>query len=148
MAAPPRSGYGALPTATRPLDAVHGEIATTTVVDTSILLGVSDAPNCALRPVGPGHMIAVELEDGTTIYAFGRSSVLARDAAGAPDSHWQSVAESSLAGAGGDLRAALTGLPGARLIHEGPVRPPTITPSRGDRPDDESAHTVPSEKRR
>lgn len=74
-------------------------------------------------------MIAVQLEDGTTIYAFGRFSVFARDGAGAPDRYWQSVAESSLAGSDGDLRAALTKLPGARLIHEGPVVPPANRPA-------------------
>lgn len=79
-------------------------------------------------------MIAVELEDGTTIYAFGRFSVFARNAAGGPDRYWQSVAESSLAGASGDLRTALTELPGARLIHDGPVQPPGIAPPRLDRP--------------
>ena len=93
-------------------------------------------------------MIAVQLEDGTTIYAFGRFSVFARNAAGAPYSYWQSVAESSLAGAGGDLRAALTERPGARLIHEGPVDPRATSLTSFDRRVTEPRGTERSEKRR
>lgn len=91
-------------------------------------------------------MIVVQLEDGTTIYAFGRFSVFARNAAGAPDRHWQSVAE-SLTGSDGDLRAALTELPGARLIHEGQVIPPANRPA-ADGPAADPSGTEGSRNRR
>lgn len=66
-------------------------------------------------------MIAVRPEDGTIIYAFGGFSVAARSATGAPERSWQDVADSTLASAGGDLKAALLSLPGAKLIQEGAV---------------------------
>lgn len=68
-------------------------------------------------------MIAVRLEDGTTVYAFGAMSVIARKASGDPDDFWQRGAEASLAQHGGALYDGLMGLPGARLIHDGPVGP-------------------------
>lgn len=77
----------------------------------------------ALWQTGPSPVIAVRLEDGTTVYAFGQFSVCARTAAGTPDRFWQRIAEKSVADAGGDLRVGLAGLPGAKLVHEGPVQP-------------------------
>lgn len=75
-------------------------------------------------------MIAVRLADGSTVYAFGSYSLVARDKAGAPDQFWQTAAEASVEKAGGDLYAGLTALPGAKLIADGEVRPPPIKDAR------------------
>lgn len=87
------------------------------------------------------RMIAVRLEDGTTIYAFGSFSVFARSATGAPDRYWQDVADSALASAGGDLKTALLSLPGAKLIQDGAVNPADRPAGRaGAHVPDRSAH--------
>lgn len=65
-------------------------------------------------------MIAVRLEDGSTVYAFSRLSVIARTASGAPDPYWQRAAELSLRDTA-DLREGLMTLPGATLLHAGDV---------------------------
>lgn len=67
-------------------------------------------------------MIAVRLEDGSTVYGFGASSVTAKSSAGAPDPYWQRAAEASVQERA-DVYDGLMALPGATLIHAGAVRP-------------------------
>ncbi len=63
-------------------------------------------------------MIAVRLADGSTVFAFGSYSVVARNAAGGSDTFWQAAAAAAVADAGGDLYAGLSALPGARVIRD------------------------------
>ena len=63
-------------------------------------------------------MIAVRLADGSTVYAFGSYSLVARRQAGGPDAFWQAAAEAAVADAGGDMYAGLIALPGATVIRD------------------------------
>ena len=67
-------------------------------------------------------MIAVRLEDGSTVYGFGANSVTAKNSAGTPDPYWQRAAEASVQETA-DVYHGLMALPGAKLIHAGAVRP-------------------------
>ena len=67
-------------------------------------------------------MIAVRLEDGSTVYGFGANSVTAKNSAGTPDPYWQRAAEASVEERA-DVYDGLMALPGATLIHAGAVRP-------------------------
>lgn len=63
-------------------------------------------------------MIAVRVANGSTVFAFGAHSVVARTTGGSPDTFWQMAAEAAVADAGGNLYAGLVALPGAEVIRD------------------------------